>query len=84
MNHASGDKDHVTGFDFDNFITEADLCVSTQNVLLMLDRIGVTGHPAARQHGKFPQGEIWSLLRRDQDLNGRAFPGGDVFSFDFF
>jgi hypothetical protein len=43
----------------------------------------VTGHPAAREHGKFPQGKVGTFLRGNQHLKGGVFSSGDIFSFDF-
>jgi hypothetical protein len=65
-----GDEDDVTFFYFEDFIGYADAGLACQDVLFMLDSIGVTRHAASRFHDKAPQGKIGGFLGRDKYLFG--------------
>src|SRR5690349_2498404 len=81
MDRAFRNKNNITRFDLVSLVTDGDRRFTTQDVLFVLQRIGMARHAATLLHRKFAQGKIWSLLGRDQHLDRRIFSRCDVFRF---
>src|SRR5215211_1734322 len=81
MDRAFGDKNDIARSHMMSLLTDCDRRFAAQDVLLVLDRVRVARHPASLLHGKFPQGKVGTLLRGNEDLNGRVFSCRDMFRF---
>ena len=55
------DEHNVAGPDLEFLAADANAGAPSQNVLLMLNRVGMLRHPAARPHDKTPHGKIGTL-----------------------
>ena len=71
MRHERRYEDGVTGSDVVAPISDRDARPSRENILLVLDLVGVKRHASAIAHDKPTHGESWSAVERsDQNLHG--------------
>jgi hypothetical protein len=68
------DEHNIPGVNFDRFSTDADAGVTLEDILLVLQGVGMFGHPAAGLQNEAAQRKIWPFLERDQNLDGGLFP----------
>ncbi len=65
-----GDKDHIPSADLEGLTGDVHQGAAAQHVLLVLNRVGMTGHTPAALNDEAPHGKVGPLRGGDKHLDG--------------